>query len=257
MSMKKALTILLILIFSVFLSACDDADYEILADLLIDWSHENGLVVCIDPNADPATCEVETSAGLNTWLGAQVADNVADSTGSSLLGAIVEAGTDAYVSVTSGDEETNKLPEGTEAMLDTGVVMKDIAEADKLAAEALKNGDPSKYQDAIKKRPNDWAYQEQYWAFYTAQRDEEKMFEISEESDKLVEAQLDATFAAKDYDGSDPEALAVCRNTYLSQYRHREEALHDQYERDQNNPNSEFIAAPIKTGEYKSGSGPK
>jgi len=244
MSMKKALTILLILIFSVFLSACDDADYEILVDLLIDWSHENGLVVCIDPNADPATCEVETSAGLNTWLGAQVADNVADKTGSSVLGAIVEGATDAYVSITSGDEETNKLPEGTEAMLDTGVVMKDIAEADELAAEALKNGDPSKYQEAIKKRPNDWAYQEQYWAFYTAQRDKDKMFEISEESDKLVQAQLDASFEAKDYNV--PESLNICRNTYLSQYRHREEALHDQYERDLNNPNSDFIAAQLR-----------
>ena len=246
MSMKKALTILLILIFSVFLSACDDADYEILVDLLIDWSHEKGLVVCIDPNADPATCEVETSAGLNTWLGGQLADNVADKTGSSVLGVLVEAGTDVFVSLTSGDEETNKLPEGTEAMLDTGVVAKDIAEADALAAEAFKNRDPSKYQEAIKKRPNDWAYQEQYWAFYTAQRDEEKMFEISEESDKLVQAQLDATFAAKDFDGSEPEALTVCRNTYLSQYRHREEALHDQYEKDQNNPNSDYIAKQLR-----------
>ena len=72
------------------------------------------------------------------------------------------------------------------------------------------------------------------------------MFEISEESDKLVEAQLVATFAAKDFDGSEPEALTVCRNTYLSQYRHREEALHDQYERDQNNPNSDFIAAQLR-----------
>jgi hypothetical protein len=246
MSMKKALPILLILIFSFFLSACDDADYELALDLLIDWSHENGLVVCSDPNANPATCEVEPSAGFNTWLGGQVADNVADSTGSSLLGAIVEAGTDTYVSLTSDDEEPNKLPEGTEAMLDTGVVMKDINEADALAAEALKNGDPSKYQEAIKKRPNDWAYQEQYWAFYAAQRDEDKMFEISEESDKLVEAQLDAKFAAMNLSGSEPEALNVCRNTYLSQYRHREEALHDQYERDLNNPNSEFLAAQLR-----------
>lgn len=94
MSMKKKLTILLILTLPFFLSACDDADYEILADLLIDWSHENGLIVCIDPNADPATCEVKMTAGLNTWLGAQLADYVAD----------------------------------------------------KLAAEALKNGHPSKYQ---------------------------------------------------------------------------------------------------------------
>jgi len=244
--MKKALPILLILIFSVFLSACDDADAELLVDLLIDWSHEKGLVVCIDQNADPATCEVKTSAGLNTWLGGQVADNVADSTGSSAVGALVEGAANAYVSLTSGDKEPNKLPEGTEAMLDTGVVMKDINEADALAAEALKNGDPSKYQEAIKKRPNDWAYQEQYWAFYAAQRDEEKMGEISVESDQLVLDQIEATFDAKGFEGSEPEALAVCRNTFLSQYRHREEALHDQYERDQNNPNSDFIAAQLR-----------
>jgi hypothetical protein len=246
MAMKKALPIMLILIFSFFLSACDDADYELAVDLLIDWSHEKGLVVCIDPNADPATCEVETSPGFNTWLGGQVADNVADSTGSSVLGAIVEGASDAYVSLTSDEDEPKKLPEGTEAMLDTGVVYKDIAEADALAAEALKNGDPSKYQEAIKKRPNDWAYQEQYWAFYAAQRDEEKMYEISEESDELVLTQIKATFAAKDYDGSEPEALNVCRNTFLSQYRHREKALIDQYERDVNNPHSDFLEAQIR-----------
>lgn len=72
------------------------------------------------------------------------------------------------------------------------------------------------------------------------------MFEISEESDKLVEAHLDATFAAKNLDGSEPEAFNICRNTYLSQYRHREEALHDQHERDQNNPNSDYIAAQLR-----------
>jgi len=251
MKNKKILLSTLLIVLSLTLSSCEDSDYELLVDLVIDWSHEKGLVACIDPNANPATCEVKTTAGLNTWLGEQLADDVADRTGSSLLGAAVEIGSAAVASALGGEDESTKLDEGTEAMLDTGVVARDIAQADALASEALRNGDPSKYEEAIVKRPNDWAYQEQYWAFFVAQRDEEKMGEIANDSDSLVEAQLDATFAAKDLDGSEPEALAICRNTYLSQYRHREEALHAQFERDQNNPNSDFIAAQLRLASTK------
>jgi len=239
MHLRKKLLIILAS-FSILLSGCEDSDSDIFVDLALDWAHEKGLLACTDPNADPKVCESEPTTALTVWLAGEVVDGVADQV-PGVMGESIQAISDIFT-------DDDDMDPGAEAVLDTAKVAKDISAADALAAEGFDNNDPEKIQAAIDTRPNDWAYQEQLWAYYAANRDEAKMGDVSNQSDGLVIDHVNATIEAEleDPEFDDAKQLAICKNTFLNQYLQREAALVAQVDKEVQGPNFEFLVAQIE-----------
>ena len=225
---------------SILLSGCEDADADIFVDLAFDWAHEKGLLACTDPTADPKDCDAEPTSAMTVWLAGEVADEAAERV-PGVLGDGIQALSDIFT-------EDSGLDPGAAAVLDTAKVAKDISDADALAAEGFENNDPTKIQQAIDTRPNDWSYQEQLWAYYAANRDEGKMGDISNQSDGLVIDHVNATIEAEleDPDFDEAKQLAICKNTYLNQYLQREAAILAQIDKDDQGPNFEFLVAQLE-----------
>lgn len=232
--------VLLLLAFSLLLSSCEDADADIFIDLALDWAHEKGLLACSDPNASPPDCDEVPTSKMTAWIAGEIADEAAKK-----VPGVIGDGIQTISNIFTKD---NQLDPGAEAVLDTAKVAKDINDADTLAADGFENNDPSKIEEAIKLRPNDWAYQEQLWAYYAATRDQKKMGEIGLDSDNLVIDHVNATIQAEqdDPDFSDAKQLQICKTTVQNQYIQRESALLAQIDKADLGENVEFLVSQVE-----------
>ena len=127
---KNQLLLLLLITLSLFLSACEDADIDLAIDLAIEWAFEKGLVICINPSDDPATCVIETTTAFDRYVGGEVVEEVVEQI--PLIGGLGELAGEMI--------KPNDLDEGARDVLDTAVTAKDILKADSLAEEGFEEG---------------------------------------------------------------------------------------------------------------------
>lgn len=239
MQLRKKITLIL-LTFSLLLSSCEDSDADIFIDLALDWAHEKGLLACKDPNNSPPDCDEVPTGKMAAWIAGEVADEAAEA-----VPGVIGDGIKAISNIFTKDKQ---LDPGAEAVLDTAKVAKDINDADVLAAEGFENNDPSKIEEAIKLRPNDWGYQEQLWAHYAASGDQKKMGEIQVDSDNLVINHVNATIQAEqdNPDFTDAKQLQICKTTVQNQYIQRESALLAQIDRAAEGENVEYLVGQVE-----------
>lgn len=211
---NKVLLILLIA-FSLFLTACDDADADLAIDLAIEWAFEKGLVVCENPSEDPATCVIETTSAFDRYVGGEVVEAVVEQI--PLIGGLSELAGDLI--------KSDDLDEGAKDVLDTAVTAKDVIEADALAEDGFEEGDPEKIQQAIEIRGNDWSYDEKLGVLYLAQGDQAAASDAQIQAEEKAHQHLAATLQNEGLSSEDEDAYRACFATYSNLYSQRDNAL--------------------------------
>ena len=223
MNRMNKLFLLLILALPLCLTACDDADAELAIDLAIEWAFENGMVTCMDPSADPATCEVKLTTGLIRYVGGDVIGDAVSK--APIIGGLGEMAGE-YI-----QGENNPMTQEARDLVDTGMTAKEIVQADALADEGFAQADPAKIQEAIKMRPNDWSYDEKLSVIYLAYGDQQDASDAQNQAQAKADRHLAGTLASEGLSQNDIEAYEACKRTYISLYSHRESALVQQLNR--------------------------
>lgn len=109
---------------------------------------------------------------------------------------VAEDGTKGISWLTVGLYGTQKLTTGTtgdrlmDAAVEVGPIAHSVYQADKAAAEGMKNRDPAKLDEAIGRRPGDWNYHDQKASILAANGDEQGMDMAMSESDLLVKERI-------------------------------------------------------------------
>jgi len=206
--------LLLLIVFSLFLTACEDADADLAIDLAIEWAFEKGLVICEDPSDDPATCVIETTSAFNRYVGGEVVEEVVSNI------PFLEG-----LSELAGEVVKPDLDQGAQDVLDTAVTAKDVMEADSLAEEGFEEGDPEKIQQAIEIRGNDWSYDEKLSVIYLAQGDQAAASDAQIQADEKARQHLAATLQNEGLSPEDEDAYRACFATYSNLYSQRDNAL--------------------------------
>ena len=174
------------------LSACeDDGLAEMAAEMALEWAEDKKLV-SVSGEGDISVDYVQI--GLYQ---AQRGFNWARGRGS-----------------TTGDK-------ALDAALDIAPIAKDMRDADKFAAEGMESNDPTKMDQAIEARPNDWNYRDQKAAILAANGDSEGASDSIAESENLVDQRI--------------ANGGSCRGLKQNMLRGREQALEQQLAGDPEN----------------------
>jgi hypothetical protein len=188
-----AVAVLALILLLPLLSACeDDGLVEMAAEMALEWAEGRSLV-SVSGEGD-----ISVNYGQIALYQVQRAGNYAIGRG-----------------FTTNDE-------ALDAALDIAPIAKDIRDADKLAAEGMASGDPTKMDEAIATRPNDWNYRDQKAAVLAANGDSEGASDAIAESEQLVNQRV--------ADGGN------CRGLKQNMLRGREQALEQQLAGDPENP---------------------
>jgi hypothetical protein len=185
--------VLALILLLPLLSACeDDGLVEMAAEMALEWAEGRSLV-SVSGEGD-----ISVNYGQIALYQVQRAGNYAIGRG-----------------FTTNDE-------ALDAALDIAPIAKDIRDADKLAAEGMASDDPTKMDEAIAARPNDWNYRDQKAAVLAANGDSEGASDAIAESEQLVNQRV--------ADGGN------CRGLKQNMLRGREQALEQQLAGDPENP---------------------
>jgi hypothetical protein len=188
-----AVAVLALILLLPLLSACeDDGLVEMAAEMALEWAEGRSLV-SVSGEGD-----ISVNYGQIALYQVQRAGNYAIGRG-----------------FTTNDE-------ALDAALDIAPIAKDIRDADKLAAEGMASDDPTKMDEAIAARPNDWNYRDQKAAVLAANGDSEGASDAIAESEQLVNQRV--------ADGGN------CRGLKQNMLRGREQALEQQLAGDPENP---------------------
>ena len=184
--------IITLLMLTPLLTACDEAEMQkLLLEMALEWAEEKKLVTVADDGEASVNYLQILAYGYqrekNKFLGR---------------------------GPTTGDE-------ALDAALDVADVALSIRDADKLAREGMEARDPSKLDDAIKKRPHDWNYHDQKASILAANGDQNGALAALSESEALVEKRIDVG-------GS-------CRGLKQNMLRGRIQALEQQLKKDPKN----------------------
>jgi hypothetical protein len=187
-----AVAVLALILLLPLLSACeDDGLVEMAAEMALEWAEGRSLV-SVSGEGD-----ISVNYGQIALYQVQRAGNYAIGRG-----------------FTTNDE-------ALDAALDIAPIAKDIRDADKLAAEGMASDDPTKMDEAIAARPNDWNYRDQKAAVLAANGDSEGASDAIAESEQLVNQRV--------ADGGN------CRGLKQNMLRGREQALEQQLAGDPEN----------------------
>lgn len=212
---QNKLLLLLLIVLSLCLTACEDDEAELAIDLAIEWAFEKGLVVCENPSEDPATCVIKTTPAFNSFVGGEVVEGVVEQI--PLIGGLSELAGEVI--------KSDDLDEGARDVLDTAVTAKDVIEADSLAEEGFEEGDPEKIQQAIKIRKNDWSYDEKLGVIYLAQGDQAAASDAQNQAEEKARQHLAGTLENEGLLPEDKKAYQACYATYSNLYTQRDSAL--------------------------------
>jgi hypothetical protein len=188
----RAFPIITLLVLTPLLTACDEAEMQkLLVEMALEWAEEKDLVTVADDG------EVNVNYGQIAWYGL-----------------IREKNKRWGGDPTTGDE-------ALDAALDIAPVALSIRSADKLAREGMDARDPSKLDDAIKKRPHDWNYYDQKASILAANGDQNGALAALSESEALVDKRI--------------EEGGSCRGMKQNMLRGRIQALEQQLKKDPKN----------------------
>ena len=184
-SLKRIAIVLFLVLLTPLLTACEEGS-DLFFDMAFEWAQGKELITC--SSGDSEDCDLNWAALGGYWLG---------------------VGSDA----------------GVQAMVDTGLVVRDINTTDALADEGFATGDIQKLQEASKIRPNDWSYDQQISVLHLSQGDIQESSAAQLDAEAKAQNHLDATLKEEGLGSGDPQAHAACVSTYFNLYKHREEAL--------------------------------
>lgn len=155
------LVLLLFILATPLLSACEDAEAEYMAQLAVDWAVEKGIMSLNCRGAGGTDCEYDLN---ETMLGIYIGG--------------VKLGT-AF----------GRSPD-LQAALDAGDVILNQEQADELAEAGAESGDLGKIDQAIQARPEDWSYRDQRGAVLLAQGNVQAADESFAEAEALVQNRI-------------------------------------------------------------------
>jgi len=192
------------------LSACDDADFEFLAVMALDWAEGKGLITVGDCVAlDDSDCTIEIN------YSRVIAERARQAAKRSPLTAW-----------TVDDPDPELI-----AAIDVAEVGMTMQKAETLAEEGLASGDVGKIDEAIRLRPGDWSYYDKKAAVLTAQGNTAEAEAAFNEAQSLVDSRVKAG------EGS-------CQALQFNLLKNREQALLQQL---QSQPGSEPLLDALDT----------
>lgn len=154
-----------------WLSACDDADFEFLAAMALEWAEGKGLITvgdCVAP--DDSDCTIEIN------YGRIVAERAR------------QAARRSSLTAWAVDEPDPELI----AAIDIAEVGINMDKAERLADEGLASGDVGKIDEAISLRPGDWSYYDKKAAVLTAQGNSAEAEAAFNKAQSLVDSRVKA-----------------------------------------------------------------
>jgi hypothetical protein len=193
-----------------WLSACDDADFEFVAVMALDWAQGKGLITvgdCVAP--DESDCTIEINYGPVVAARAQ------------------QAAKRSPLTAWAVDDPDPELI----AAIDVAEVGINMEKAETLADEGLASGDVSKIDEAIRLRPGDWSYYDKKAAILTAQGNTAEADAAFNKAQSLVDDRV------KDGQGS-------CQALQFNLLKNREQALLQQL---QSQPNNQQLLDALDT----------
>lgn len=151
-----------VFVMTPLLTACEDAEAEMMAQLAVDWAVTKGLMTleCQGPGQTDCTYDLNKGA-LAFYLG----------------------------TAKLGTALTGRSPE-MQAALDAGDVVYDQEVADELAEQGAREGDLSKIDQAIESRPEDWSYHDQRAALLMAQGNVQEAEASFAQAESLVDERI-------------------------------------------------------------------
>jgi len=150
-SLKRIAIVLFLVLLTPLLTACEEGS-DLFFDMAFEWAQGKELITCSSGDSDD--CDLNWAALGGYWLG---------------------VGSDA----------------GVQAMVDTGLVVRDINTADALADEGFATGDIQKLQEASKIRPNNWSYDQQISVLHLSQGDIQESRAAQLDADAQHEREVD------------------------------------------------------------------
>lgn len=207
---RKLLMTLASLWLLLMLSACDDADFEFLAVMALDWAEGKGLITvgdCVAP--DDSDCTIEINY---TTVIAERANQLAKRS--------------PLTAWAADDPDTELL-----AAVDIAETAINLEKADTLADKGLASGNVDLIDQAIALRPRDWSYHDKKAAVLAAQGDTAGADAAFKEAQSLVDGYVKAG------EGS-------CQALQSNLLRNREAALLAQL---QSQPNNEALLDALDT----------
>jgi hypothetical protein len=155
--------LLLFILATPLLSACEDAEAEYMAQLAVDWAVQKGIMSLNCSGPGGTDCEYDLN---ETMLGIYIGG--------------VKLGT-AF----------GRSPE-LQAALDAGDVILNQEQADELVKAGAESGDLDKIDQAIEARPEDWSYRDQRGAVLLSQGNVQAADASFAEAEALVQERISA-----------------------------------------------------------------
>ena len=158
---RKVLLLVILLLITPLLAACENSDSEYLAQLAVDWAVEKGIMTL--------RCEGEGQTNCTYDLNEMT------------LG--------FYLGTVKWATGKNRSP-ATQAALDAGDVVYNQEQADELAERGAREGDLSLIDQAIESRPDDWSYHDQRASVLLASGDTEGAEQSFSKAEALVDTRI-------------------------------------------------------------------